>query len=229
MVKLIKAKEVDSTNEWIKNHFSELKDLDSFIAETQNSGKGRNSKNWFSPRGGLWMSVLIEKFPGNDGALSLLCATAVCEVLEENSLLANIKWPNDIILKGKKLGGILIEKVQEKFIVGIGLNLNLSKSDFPIPLKDVVITSKEVLHNELDIEKVAKEIIKKIAEDRNILDRVHKKYLKLSGDINEKVTINDGKEVFTGKVVEIQPDGGIKIRNEDTEKVFYSGSLSYLS
>jgi BirA family biotin operon repressor/biotin-[acetyl-CoA-carboxylase] ligase len=229
MVRLIKAKEVDSTNEWIKKHLSKLKDLDSFIAETQDSGKGRNSKNWFSPRGGLWMSVLIEKFPGNDGALSLLCATSVCEVLEENKILANIKWPNDIILKGKKLGGILIEKVQEKFIVGIGLNLNLSKSDFPIPLKDVVITSKEVLHNELDIEKVAKEIIKKIAEDRNIIDQVHKKYLKLSGDINEKVTINDGKEVFTGKVVEIRPDGGIKIKNEDTEKVFYSGSLSYLS
>ncbi|MEJ2568164.1 MAG: biotin--[acetyl-CoA-carboxylase] ligase [candidate division WOR-3 bacterium] len=176
-----------------------------------------------------WMSILLEKFSGNDGALSLLCATAVCEVLEVNNLLANIKWPNDIILKGKKLGGILIEKVQGKFIVGIGLNLNLSKSDFPIPLKDVVITSKEVLHNELDIEKVAKEIIKKIAEDRNILDEVHKKYLKLSGDINEKVTINDGSETFIGKVVAIQPDGGIKIKNEETEKVFYSGSLSYLS
>ena len=229
MIRLIKAKEVDSTNDWIKKNLPKLKDLDSLVAETQDSGKGRNSKNWFSPRGGLWMSIFIEEFPGNDGALSLLCAVAVCEVLEENSLLANIKWPNDIILKGKKLGGILIEKIQGKFIVGIGLNLNLSKSDFPIPLKDVVITSKEVLHSELDIEKVAKEIIKKIAEDRNILDRVHKKYLKLSGDINEKVTINDGKEVFTGKVVGIQPDGGIKIRNEDTEKVFYSGSLSYLS
>ena len=229
MIRLIKAKEVDSTNEWIKNHLSKLKDLDSFIAETQNSGKGRNSKNWFSPKGGLWLSVLLENFSGNDGALALLCATSVCEVLEENTILANIKWPNDIILKGKKLGGILIEKVQGKFIVGIGLNLNLDKSDFPIPLKDVVVTSKEVLHNELDIEKVAKEIIKKIAENRNVLDEVHKKYLKLSGDINERVTINDGKEIFTGKVVEIRPDGGIKIKNEDTEKVFYSGSLSYLS
>ncbi len=229
MVRLIKAKEVDSTNEWIKNHLSRLKDLDSFIADTQNSGKGRNSKNWFSPKGGLWLSILLEDFSGNDGALSLLCATAVCEVLEENKLLANIKWPNDIILKGKKLGGILIEKVQEKFVVGIGLNLNLSRSDFPIPLKDVVITSKEVLHNDLDLEVIAKEIIKKIARGRNTLDEVHRKYLKLSGDLNEKVSINDGKETFAGKVTTIQPDGGIKIKNEDTERVFYSGRLSYLS
>ncbi|MBN1694897.1 biotin--[acetyl-CoA-carboxylase] ligase [candidate division WOR-3 bacterium] len=229
MPRLIKAEEVDSTNEWIKKRLSKLNDLDSFIAEIQNSGKGRNSKDWFSPRGGLWFSILLEKFQGAEGALSLLCATAVCDALEEHNLLTNIKWPNDIILKGKKLGGILIEKVQGKFIIGIGLNLNLSKSDFPIPLKDIVITSKETIHKELDNEAIAKEIIKRIAIGRNNLEEIHKKYLKLSGDLNEKVKINNGEEIFTGKVIEIQADGGIKIRNEDSEKVFYSGKLSYLS
>lgn len=229
MPRLIKAKKVDSTNEWIKKRLSKLKDLDSFISEIQNSGKGRNFKDWFSPKGGLWFSILLEKFSGNEGTLSLLCATAICEALEEHNLLTNIKWPNDIILKGKKLGGILIEKVQGKFIIGIGLNLNLSKSDFPIPLKDIVITSKEILHKDLDVEAIAKETIKRIAIGRNNLEGIHKKYLKLSGDLNEKVKINDGKEIFTGKVIAIQADGGILIKNEDYEKVFYSGSLSYLS
>lgn len=229
MPRLINAEVVDSTNEWVKRNLEKLGDLDSFIAETQSSGKGRNSKNWFSPKGGLWFSILIENFSDNEGALSLLCATATCEVLEGHNLLTNIKWPNDIIFKGKKLGGILIEKVQGKFIIGIGLNLNLSNSDFPIPLKDVVITSKDTLHKELDIEVIAKDIIIRIAKDRNNLERVHRKYLELSGDLNKKVKINDGKETFTGKVVAIQADGGIKIKNEETEKVFYSGSLSYLS
>jgi BirA family biotin operon repressor/biotin-[acetyl-CoA-carboxylase] ligase len=229
MPRLIKAEEVDSTNEWMKKRLSKLKDLDSFVAEIQNSGKGRNSKDWFSPKGGLWFSILLEKFSGNEGALSLLCATAVCEALEEHNLLTNIKWPNDIILKGKKLGGILIEKVQGRFIIGVGLNLNLSKSDFPIPLKDIVITSKEALHKDLDIEAIAKEIIIRIAKGRNNLEEIHKKYLKLSGDLNEKVKINDGEEIFTGKVIAIQADGGILIKNEDSEKVFYSGKLSYLS
>jgi BirA family biotin operon repressor/biotin-[acetyl-CoA-carboxylase] ligase len=229
MPRLIKAEEVDSTNEWIKRQQEKLGDLDSFIAKTQNAGKGRNSKTWFSPKGGLWFSIFLENFSNNEGALSLLCATAVCDVLEEHGLLTNIKWPNDIILKGKKLGGILIEKVKGNFIIGIGLNLNLNNSDFPIPLKDIVITSKETLHKEIDIEAIAKGIIKRIAKDRNNLEEVHKKYLKLSGDLNEKISINDGKETFTGKVVDIQKDGGIRIKNDDTEKVFYSGSLSYLS
>ena len=229
MPRLIQAKEVDSTNEWIKRNLGKLENLDSFIAETQSSGKGRNSKNWFSPKGGLWFSILLENFEHEAGTLSMLCATAACEALEEHGLSTNIKWPNDIILKGRKLGGILIEKVNGKFIIGLGLNLNLNNSDFPIPLKDIVITSKEILRKELDIEAIAKGIIKIIAKDRDNIEEVHKKYLKLSGDLNEKVKIENGEEIFIGKVVEIQADGGIKIKNEETEKVFYSGSLSYLA
>ncbi len=229
MSRLIKAEKVDSTNEWIKKRLEKLNDFDSFIAKIQTSGRGRNAKNWFSPQGGLWLSILVKNFSANAGALTQLCATATCEVLEKHGLLTNIKWPNDIILKGKKLGGILIEKVQGKFIIGIGLNLNLSNSDFPIPLKDIVITSKDTLHKELDIEVIAKEIIERIAKEKNNLEEIHKKYIKLSGALNEKVKITDGKETFTGKVVAIQPDGGIKVANENTEKVFYSGSVSYLS
>ncbi len=229
MPRLIKADEVDSTNEWMKKRLSKLNDLDSLIARTQTEGKGRNSKSWFSPQGGLWFSVIIEKFSGNVGELSLLCSTVICEVLEKYGLPTNIKWPNDIILKGRKLGGILIENIQGKFIIGIGLNLNLSNSDFPIPLKDIVITSKETLHQELDIELIAKEIVGKIAKERDNLEEVYKKYINFSGDLNQKVKITDGKGTFTGKVIEIQPDGGIKVANENSEKVFYSGSLSYLS
>lgn len=229
MPRMIKADEVDSTNEWMKRHLDKLSDLDSLIAKVQTSGKGRNGKNWFSPSGGLWFSLLLENFSGNAGALSQLCAVTVCEVLEKQGLLTNIKWPNDIISRGRKLGGILIEKIGEKFIVGIGLNLNLSNSDFSIPLKDIVITSKELLHKDIDVEETAKNIIERIAKEINELEEVHKKYLSLSGDVNEKVRFTDGKDTFIGKVVTVQEDGGIKIKNEEAEKVFYSGSIYYIS
>lgn len=228
MPRLIKAKEVDSTNEWIKKHLNKLEDLDSFLAETQNEGKGRNTKDWFSPKGGLWFSCLVKEFSGNTGELSLLTAVVVCETIRKYDIPAKIKWPNDIFLHGKKLGGILIEKIQDDFIVGIGLNLNLSVSDFPIPLKDIVITSKDFIRENLDVEEVVKDILKGIAKGRKILEKIHQKYLDMSGDINKKVRISKGGESFTGTVTKIQPDGGIKIKNEVTEKVFYSGSLSYL-
>jgi BirA family biotin operon repressor/biotin-[acetyl-CoA-carboxylase] ligase len=229
MPRMIKIDEVDSTNEWMKKNLNKLRSFDSVIAKIQTSGKGRNGKNWFSPSGGLWVSICLENFSAPAGALSQLCVVVVCEVLEKQGLLTNIKWPNDIISRGRKLGGILIEKVKDKFIIGIGLNLNLSNSDFPIPLKDIVITSKELLHKDIDVEEIAKNIIVKIAKERNALKEIHKKYLSLSGDVNEKVKFTDGKENFIGKVITIQEDGGIKIKNEETEKVFYSGSIYYLS
>jgi BirA family transcriptional regulator, biotin operon repressor / biotin---[acetyl-CoA-carboxylase] ligase len=228
MPRLIKAKEVDSTNEWIKKRLNKLEDLDSIIAETQIAGKGRNTKDWFSPKGGFWFSFILKGFSGDINSLSLLSAVVVCETMRKYDLPAQIKWPNDIILKERKLGGILIENIQGNFIVGIGLNLNLNISDFPIPLKDIVITSKEILHKDLDLEPVAKKIIKGIAAGRKNLEEIHQKYKEFSGDLNKKVRISKGEETFTGKVKEIQSDGGIKIENEITEKVFYSGSLSYL-
>lgn len=228
MPKLIKAKEVDSTNEWIKRRLDKLEDLDSIIAETQTAGKGRNAKDWFSPKGGFWFSLVLKEFSGNNSSLSFLSAVAICETMWGYNLPLTIKWPNDIILKEKKLGGILIENVQGKFIVGIGLNLNLSISDFPIPLKDIVTTSKEVLHEDLEFELIAKEIITCIAKGRTNLEEIHRKYLRFSGDINRKVRVSKGDETFMGTVTEIQPDGAIKVTNETTEKVFYSGSLNYL-
>jgi BirA family biotin operon repressor/biotin-[acetyl-CoA-carboxylase] ligase len=228
MPRLIKAKEVDSTNEWIKKHLRKLEDLDSIIAETQTAGKGRNAKDWFSPKGGFCFSFILKDFSEDSNSLSLFSAVIVCETMRMYDIPAQIKWPNDIILKGKKLGGILIEKIQDNFIVGIGLNLNLNISDFPIPLKDIVITSREFLHKDLDFEPIAKEIIKGISKERKNLEKIYQKYEEFSGDLNRKVRILKGEETFTGKVKEIQSDGGIKVANEIAEKVFYSGSLTYL-
>ncbi|MEO0293679.1 MAG: biotin--[acetyl-CoA-carboxylase] ligase [candidate division WOR-3 bacterium] len=228
MPRIIKLEEVDSTNEWAKRNLSKLEDLDSVIAEVQTQGKGRNGKSWFSPKGGLWFSVILTNFNGGIGALSQLCAVSVCEILSKLGVNPKVKWPNDIILKGRKLGGILTEKIKDKFIIGIGLNINLSSSDFPIPLKDVVITMKELLHRDLDTKEIAKNIVISIAKFRNNFEEVYKRYVDLSEDIGRMVKIKDGQETFVGIVVKVQKDGGIRIKSEETEKVFYSGSIFYL-
>lgn len=228
MPRLIKTQKTDSTNEWIKRNLNKLNDLDSVIAEEQTAAKGKNKKDWFSPKGGLWLSIILRRFTEKPEDIFFLCTVAVCETIQEYDLPVKIKWPNDIFLKGKKLGGILIEKVKDNFILGIGLNLNLSVSDFPIPLKDTVITTKDTLQKDLGIETIAKEIIKRVAQGKRNPGRIYKKYTQLNRDINKGVKISAGEESFTGKVIEIQPDGGIKIANENTEKVFYSGSLHYL-
>ncbi len=228
MPKIIKLEEVDSTNEWIKKNRKRLSDLDSVIAITQTAGKGRGSNRWFSPPGGLWLSLMIEKFPGSRGSLSLVSSVATAETLENYGLEVHLKWPNDIIVNSKKIGGVLIEKAQDGLVVGIGLNLNVKNSDFPDFLHSKIITAKEVIKKNLPIEEVAREIIKRIDIGRNELERIYVRYLSLNQDIGRMVGIVGPKETFKGRVMGIQLDGGIRIEKEGFEKIFYSGRPFYI-
>lgn len=228
MLNLIKLEEVDSTNEWAKRNIEKLSDLDGVIARIQTRGKGRGSNKWFSPSGGLWLTLMIKEFPSNKGVLSQLSSVVIAEVLENYGLHVELKWPNDIIISKKKIGGVLIEGRNESFIVGIGLNLNLDVSDFPQSLQENIISSKEILKRNLPIEEVALEIMKRIGECREELDRVYIRYLGLNQDLGRKVELQGQKETITGQVIGIENDGGIRIRSEGKENTYYSGSLVYI-
>ena len=228
MLNLIKLEEVDSTNEWAKRNIEKLSDLDGVIARIQTRGKGRGSNKWFSPSGGLWLTLMIKEFPSNKGVLSQLSSVVIAEVLENYGLHVELKWPNDIIISKKKIGGVLIEGRNESFIVGIGLNLNLDVSDFPQSLQENIISSKEILKRNLPIEEVALEIMKRIGECREELDRVYIRYLGLNQDLGRKVELQGQKETITGQVIGIENDGGIRIRSKGKENTYYSGSLVYI-
>lgn len=105
------------------------------LAAEQTAGRGRRGRNWLSPRGGLWLSVLCR--PATEPAievLSLRVALAVARVIESHApnVALELKWPNDLMLEGRKLGGILCEAhwQGESAWVGVGLGLNLVN---PIP------------------------------------------------------------------------------------------------
>ncbi|MGG1675163.1 biotin--[acetyl-CoA-carboxylase] ligase [Neobacillus sp. NRS-1170] len=115
------------------------------IAEEQRSGKGRMNRKWHSPKyTGIWMSVILRpnipltKTP----QLTLLSAVAIVQAIEEfTGLTPEIKWPNDILINGKKVTGILTELQAEadrvhSIIVGIGINVNQKKEDFPAELHE---------------------------------------------------------------------------------------------
>ncbi|MGN1340185.1 MAG: biotin--[acetyl-CoA-carboxylase] ligase, partial [Oscillospiraceae bacterium] len=121
--------EVDSTNNYLKQHRSELPDGTLVTAGLQTAGKGRRGHGWLADRGMLPFSLLL-KNPPYPETLTLCAAVAVCKSLEQ--LLPDekfgIKWPNDIILHGHKLCGILCESVyfgsSMDVICGIGVNIS---------------------------------------------------------------------------------------------------------
>lgn len=115
------------------------------IAEEQLSGKGRMSRKWHSPKyTGVWMSLILRpNIPLTKAPqLTLLTAVAIVQAIEEiTQLKPEIKWPNDILIKGKKITGILTELQAEadrihSIIIGIGINVNQQLEDFPVDLRE---------------------------------------------------------------------------------------------
>lgn len=124
---------VDSTNEFAKALIETTPEGTVVRARQQTNGRGRYGKTWYSPEQGLWMSVVLR--PANPALITIAAGVAVCEALRECSVSPSIKWPNDILLNEKKIGGILTEIVDNHVIVGIGLNLNIKS--FPDELTDI--------------------------------------------------------------------------------------------
>jgi BirA family biotin operon repressor/biotin-[acetyl-CoA-carboxylase] ligase len=116
------------------------------VAEEQIGGRGRLDRNWHSPKyKGIWMSLILKpaipmmKAP----QLTLLTAVAVVQGIQEiTNLQADIKWPNDLLLNGKKITGILTELQADSdrihsLIIGIGINVNQQKQDYPEELQKI--------------------------------------------------------------------------------------------
>ena len=146
--------EIDSTNlELGRQLAAGAGDFSAVIAGSQTKGQGRLGRQWRSPREtSLSLSIAIKRPVENPGWLSLLAALAVSNMLTNHEIVGvGIKWPNDVLVQGKKISGILAQLVDGVVIVGIGLNL---KAQDP----DLNSTSGEELGLDLDIDTVASEI-----------------------------------------------------------------------
>ena len=126
----------------------------------QNSGRGRHGKTWDTQRGNLFMSLLLRPAVGSRrwGELSFLSAVAVANILSEyiNNQRIEVKWPNDVLINGKKIAGILLEVLNfgakaPAVVVGIGINISKKPKEFEYPVtciqdyKNEITSSDEVL------------------------------------------------------------------------------------
>ena len=114
---------VSSTNTWLSSNSTEGNDC--VIALQQTGGKGRGDRVWESPPGGLYLSIISP----SHSLLPLIAGISVIQTLGLDNRL-RLKWPNDIILDGKKVGGILCEDDDKSAVVGIGINMN-NRPSFP--------------------------------------------------------------------------------------------------
>ncbi|MDF2714001.1 MAG: biotin--[acetyl-CoA-carboxylase] ligase [Paenibacillus sp.] len=116
------------------------------LAEQQTAGRGRMGRSWHSPKGkGVWMSLILRpQIPVHfTPQLTLLVAVALCRTIRKmEPVPVAIKWPNDLLIEGKKISGILLESSAEderlKYVIaGVGISVNLREEDYPDELKEV--------------------------------------------------------------------------------------------
>jgi BirA family biotin operon repressor/biotin-[acetyl-CoA-carboxylase] ligase len=137
---------VGSTNDWLKAQArAGAPPWTAVLAGRQTAGHGREGRPWESPPGNLFVSVLAPPAlaPASVLVLPLAVGVAVAEAVEEHGVKAALKWPNDLIAEGGKLGGILVEALSgatgpEALVVGIGVNLALDPATLPASLREGV-------------------------------------------------------------------------------------------
>ncbi len=120
---------LNSTQTYLKEHFTELDDQTVVVTDEQTAGRGRFDRRWISQQGGLYFSVLLKPAKTDFLAnMTQLMALSVCQAAEKYAIQPNLKWPNDVQVAGKKLCGILSEAVVQQnqvacLIVGVGINV----------------------------------------------------------------------------------------------------------
>ena len=202
-----------------------------FIAEEQRFGKGRKGRRWLSLRGkSLTFSLLLSPARAAEG-LTAIMALAVIVALENFVKGLAIKWPNDIYLKGRKLGGILAESRDEHVALGLGLNVNQTVKEFPPEIADEAISMRIASRNGFDRGIV---LCRLLEEFERLYGRFQEEgFAPFRGEIErcllyrgEVVVIDSGGTPLEGTMVGITNEGFLRLDIDGSERTFSSGDLT---
>lgn len=209
------------------------------IADEQTGGKGRMGRAWLSPGGtGIWVSVILKPqlMPFDAPKLTILTAVAVAEAIRDKTgILAEIKWPNDILIEGKKVCGILTEMSAEvdavNFVV-IGIGINVNNDFFPEEIRNKAISLKMAGGEKVNRTDVIAGFLERLEYHYNVsmsqgFEPVFEKWRKLCLNLGKPVEIVAGSRVITGIALNIDEQGALMIKknNGGIERVL-SGEVS---
>lgn len=234
---------VDSTNNYIREMaFNGAPDGQIVIANQQTSGRGRRGRTFESPKdSGIYMSMLFrpKSLPSDMPTITAWTAVAVNNAIEAVcGVRCGIKWVNDLLLNHRKICGILTEMSIESesghvehVIIGVGLNVNASSTDFPKELRDKATTIAAETGKKICRAQLAAEVVKQLDRMRSVWPDEGAEYLTAyrADDITvgRELTVVQGMEEKPGKALEITDDFALRVSYSDGgEEVLSSGEVS---
>ncbi|WP_340386661.1 biotin--[acetyl-CoA-carboxylase] ligase [Paenibacillus sp. FSL E2-0151] len=214
------------------------------IAEEQTGGRGRFGRQWFSPPGkGIWMSVLLRPdLPlQHTPQLTLLTGVAVCRAVRACSGAdAGIKWPNDVLIDGRKVCGILLESTVEDHevrycIAGIGVDVNFDPEDYPEDLTTIATSLKMETGQSVDRTKLTAAILTELEQLYFLYQKegfgvISALWEALSVSMNREITVTNPHGIIEGKAIGLDPSGALIVEKHDGEHtLIISGEISWKS
>jgi len=221
--KIMVYKSTSSTND-IAAEYAKNKNNDGLVifAEEQTAGRGRAGTGWFSnPGDSILCSIVLTECGISGELLSLAVAVSAAEAVGKTaSSNAKIKWPNDIILKGKKVAGILLESKRRSgrniYILGIGINCHQKRIEFPEELRKTATSIDAENRTICDRISLAKRLLTSVDRWLEIAEkngnRVTRRWCSMSLLLNQRVTVIYSGREFTGNCIGIDPEKGLVLQ-----------------
>jgi BirA family biotin operon repressor/biotin-[acetyl-CoA-carboxylase] ligase len=223
-MKILRYDTVDSTNTQAKKIAPDAEDFTVVTARRQRNGRGRLNRQWESPEGGLWLSIIL-KPPFFSSLLSFVAGLAVLTILRERDIHAQLKWPNDLLVAGKKICGILLEKHDDAVIMGIGINVNILQMN----TENWTSMTREK-EKRYDLDEILDAVLFHVKKYYSIYKRkefstIREEWKRYSCTIGNHVIVKTPSETIIGKAVDIDENGFLVL---DTGKTVRAGDLVHL-
>jgi BirA family biotin operon repressor/biotin-[acetyl-CoA-carboxylase] ligase len=233
--KILVYNSTSSTND-IAAEYAKNKDNDglAIFAEEQTAGRGRAGAKWYSGRAdSILCSIVLTDCKCNAELLSLACAVAVAEAIgKPANRQTEIKWPNDIILSGKKVAGILFEsKVNDGSnvcVLGIGINCHQKKESFPAELQQAATSIDIESRSVVDRNSLAKRLLSYLDHWLDVAQKDSNKvtdhWRKLSIQLGHRISLLFNGRKFNGNCVGIDPQRGLIVELESGGRKFFDAA-----
>ena len=214
-------KETESTNIIAREIANSVEEGTVVIAESQTQGRGRLGRKWLSPEGGIWLSIILKPRiqPLYASRITLLAGVTVAKTIRSLGLPAKIKWPNDVLINGKKVCGILTEieaeiDIIDYCVVGIGIDANVDTESFPEDFRESSTSLKKELGNSINrIEFVQKLLLEfealylKFQHDE--FSSILEEWRDMSATIGEWVKITTQTRTIYGEAIGVDNEGAL--------------------
>ena len=227
-INLYKFDELDSTNDYLERNHKNYEEFDVICAKNQTHGRARRQNDWISMEGMAIFSFFLKERKNwkieDYLKLPLIAGLATIRGLKGiENLEYKFKWTNDVYLENKKLCGILMEKIDDVYIVGIGINVN---NILPGTLKNKAISLTQATNKKYEIDEIVKNIVFEfqiLCENlenglwKDILTEINEiNYLK-----NKEIELKFGNEAVSGVVRDINENGEIEVlvKQDENEKI----------